>query len=115
LTMGWETAAEKITCDEALQRNPDAYICHQYFGTWKASYNHRPALTYSSKCRYWGLNQTEAEAAALSPWHVTANQQTTASSHMNFFDDFESTEQQVEDEDEEEGGEPDTALADSEG
>ncbi|KAF6258207.1 nucleotide-diphospho-sugar transferase [Scenedesmus sp. NREL 46B-D3] len=55
MTMGWETAAEKITCEEALARNPGAYICHQYFGTWKASYNHRPALTYSESCMYWGL------------------------------------------------------------
>jgi hypothetical protein len=55
MTMGWETAAEKISCDEALARNPGAYICHQYFGTWKASYNHRPALTYNESCVYGGL------------------------------------------------------------
>jgi hypothetical protein len=55
MTMGWETAAEKISCEEALARNPGAYICHQYFGTWKASYNHRPALTYNESCVYWGL------------------------------------------------------------
>ncbi|WIA20283.1 hypothetical protein OEZ85_006116 [Tetradesmus obliquus] len=55
MTMGWETAAEKISCEEALSRNPGAYICHQYFGTWKASYNHRPALTYNESCVYWGL------------------------------------------------------------
>lgn len=57
-TMGWETAAEKISCDEALIRNPDAYICHQYFGTWKATYSHRPSLTYDKQCRYWGLTDT---------------------------------------------------------
>jgi hypothetical protein len=55
MTMGWETAAEKISCEQALARNPGAYICHQYFGTWKATYNHRPALTYNESCVYWGL------------------------------------------------------------
>jgi hypothetical protein len=55
MTMGWETAAEKISCEEALVRNPGAYICHQYFGTWKATYNHRPALTYNESCVYWGM------------------------------------------------------------
>ncbi|KAF8055599.1 och1 [Scenedesmus sp. PABB004] len=63
MTMGWETAAEGISCAEALGRNPGAYICHQYFGTWKASYSHRPALSYSPACTYWGL----AGAAAPPP------------------------------------------------
>jgi hypothetical protein len=65
MTMGWETAAEKISCEEALARNPGAYICHQYFGTWKASYNHRPALTYNESCVYWGLGGVARPALPL--------------------------------------------------
>lgn len=102
LTMGWETAAEKITCDEALQRNPGAYICHQYFGTWKASYNHRPSLTYSNECRYWGLNHTAAaeEAAVketpsvLNSWETSSGQKTVSTSKV--LGDDESTQHQVE-------------------
>jgi hypothetical protein len=57
MTMGWETAEKKISCEEAHALHPGAYICHQYFGTWKATYKHRPSLTFSDKCTYQGLKE----------------------------------------------------------
>lgn len=57
MTMGWETAEQHITCDQAHALHPGAYICHQYFGTWKATYKHRPTLTYSNECTYKGLKE----------------------------------------------------------
>lgn len=92
LTMGWETAAERITCDEAFQRNPGAYICHQYFGTWKASYNHRTALTYSHKCKYWGLNETAEAEAAMQQDPV--GEQLAAAFSMGFKSSTEQPQQQ---------------------
>jgi len=74
LTMGWETAAEKISCSEAFKRNPGAYICHQYFGTWKATYSNRPALTYKSSCRYWDPKVASAERAKI---HAQGQQHST--------------------------------------
>lgn len=57
MTMGWETAETKISCEEAQKLHPNAYICHQYFGTWKAAYKHRPSLTYTKECSYEGLRE----------------------------------------------------------
>lgn len=99
LTMGWETASEKLTCAEALERHPGAYVCHQYFGTWKAKYDHRPALTYDKhRCRYWGVEATgprgdaavaaaarEADRAAAAAAYLQARL-----NHPGFFVDMES-------------------------
>jgi hypothetical protein len=85
LTMGWETAAEKISCSEAFKRNPGAYICHQYFGTWKASYSNRPALTYKSSCRYWDPKVATAERAKI---HAQGQQQ-SAVDESDDDDDFD--------------------------
>ena len=62
MTMGWETAEQHITCEEAHKLHPEGYICHQYFGTWKAEYKHRPALTFSDKCTYQGLKEQYEQA-----------------------------------------------------
>eukprot|EP00879_Flechtneria_rotunda_P009840 GHRR01010292.1.p1 GENE.GHRR01010292.1~~GHRR01010292.1.p1 ORF type:complete len:509 (+),score=117.61 GHRR01010292.1:663-2189(+) len=81
MTMGWETAAEKITCSEAYERNPGAYICHQYFGTWKATYSHRPALTYSSECRYWDHSGSREEQQPDEAADIDNSQDDDAAGH----------------------------------
>jgi hypothetical protein len=46
--MGWETIDYNMTCDEVKQKvRPEAYICHQFFGTWKQQPEVATNLTYS--------------------------------------------------------------------
>jgi hypothetical protein len=48
LGMGWETIDFNMTCDEVKQKvRPEAYICHQFFGTWKKQPEVSTNLTYS--------------------------------------------------------------------
>lgn len=61
MTMGWETAEKHITCEQAHALQPGAYICHQYFGTWKAAYKHRPVLTFSNECSYKALREQHTQ------------------------------------------------------
>uniref|UniRef100_A0A383VN89 Alpha 1,4-glycosyltransferase domain-containing protein n=1 Tax=Tetradesmus obliquus TaxID=3088 RepID=A0A383VN89_TETOB len=48
LGMGWETIDFNMTCDQVKQQvRPEAYICHQFFGTWKKQPEVATNLTYS--------------------------------------------------------------------
>ncbi|KAF8072586.1 RNA methyltransferase [Scenedesmus sp. PABB004] len=48
LGMGWETIDFNMTCDQVKARvRPEAYICHQFFGTWKQQPEIAVNLTYS--------------------------------------------------------------------
>jgi hypothetical protein len=47
LGMGWETIDFNMTCDQVKQKvRPEAYICHQFFGTWKKQPEVATNLTY---------------------------------------------------------------------
>lgn len=53
MAMGWRAIERRTSCEEALKHEPEAYVCHQYFGSWKTHYSFRPTLTYSPDCKYW--------------------------------------------------------------
>lgn len=49
--MGWETVDYNMTCDEVKHKvRPQAYVCHQFFGTWKQRPENSVNLTYTG-CR----------------------------------------------------------------
>lgn len=49
LGMGWETMDYNMTCDQVKQKlRPEAYVCHQFFGTWKKQPEISVNLTYSN-------------------------------------------------------------------
>lgn len=49
LGMGWETIDFNMTCLQVKQKvRPQAYICHQFFGTWKKQPEVSTNLTYSN-------------------------------------------------------------------
>lgn len=62
LGTGWDTLDHNMTCEEVKQKiRPEALICHQFFGTWKA--NPEKALQ-SRKFSYGDCNRKlQAEAA----------------------------------------------------
>eukprot|EP00877_Chromochloris_zofingiensis_P006738 jgi/Chrzof1/2317/Cz11g10230.t1 len=47
-SVGWETAEQHITCVEVAERNPDAYVCHQFFGSWKEVFYFKRPATYDN-------------------------------------------------------------------
>ncbi|WIA08446.1 hypothetical protein OEZ85_007883 [Tetradesmus obliquus] len=60
LGMGWETIDFSMTCDQVKQQvRPEAYICHQFFGTWKKQPEVATNLTYSGCAP--GMERVHAE------------------------------------------------------
>jgi hypothetical protein len=63
--MGWETIDYNMTCDQVKQKvRPEAYICHQFFGTWKKQPEVATNLTYSGCAP--GLRYSEYSSSSSS-------------------------------------------------
>ncbi|KAF6250323.1 nucleotide-diphospho-sugar transferase [Scenedesmus sp. NREL 46B-D3] len=65
LGMGWETIDYNMTCDQVKQKvRTEAYICHQFFGTWKKQPEVSTNLTYSNCAT--GLRYAEHSSSSSS-------------------------------------------------
>eukprot|EP00877_Chromochloris_zofingiensis_P013705 jgi/Chrzof1/8589/Cz03g16170.t1 len=48
LSAGWETQEKHISCADMFKQNPNALICHQFLGTWKAKFKYKKAPQYDN-------------------------------------------------------------------
>jgi hypothetical protein len=55
LSSGWLVAAARkagkpLSCDDIGRKDPSAYVCHQFWGSWREKWGHRARFTYADDC-----------------------------------------------------------------